>query len=436
MLRSLGLELGLGRVKLVAIEAGWQGVCVRTSVRAVPVLEGEDQADRLERGAAIATGRFLGELGWEEADRTVVASTAAMAHPTLEASVEQARRLAAACGGEGARLLGIDGALVPPWASALDRPGAWWRFVAASPRASAHVGLRWLETMQGPDPTGWMIDCGSTSTEASWIERGVVEPRALHDPAAFAMERLEAERLVWVGALATPVDTLMRHVTVLGRTLPVFPRMGTTESALTWLGALDADLVREVTGRPSLARERAGHELAQTVGLDPVILGEEGLDEIARAVVRAARARIAGAPWQARGGEQVWVGLGAIAGLPPGRDEAGVRPGAEHHRVSLEARLSALAVPLGLAWMGLEEMAGPVHFDDVVGEGTGPAGGNQSIPHNSGSKGSWPETIMSAMKSGQPMISRRSLVENISGVSSMGSSHSMNGSGNAELSPG
>ena len=363
MLRALGIELGLARVKLVGLEAGGEGLRWRASVRAVPVLEGADQGERLERGAAIAVGAFLGELGWSWADRTVLASTATMAHPTLAAGVDQARRLAEACGGEGGRLLAIDGALARPRDPDLDQAGAWWRFVAASPRAAAHVGLRWLEHVHGPAPTGWVIDCGSTSTEATWILNGVVEPRAIQDAEAFAWERLEGERLLWVGALATPVDTLLRHVTVRGRKLPVFPRMATTESALCWLGLVDPALVRDVTGRPALPRAVAGHELAQAVGLDPGIVGEEGLEAIARAVVEAARARIAGAPWQSGPGERAWVGLGAIAGIVPDRDDTRGITG----RVPLPPRLSALAVPFGLAWMGLEDVRGPMGHEAMFG---------------------------------------------------------------------
>jgi|GEM_PF-5201371 len=365
MLRTLGLEIGLARLKLVALELGRAGLRWAASVRAVPCVDGGDQGERLARGAALSVGGFLGELGWGRADLTVLASTASMAYPTLSASIAQARQLAAACGGDGGRLLGIDGSLLRPDDPVLDRPGAWWRCVATSPRASAHVGLRWLEARRGPEPSGWVVDCGSTSTEATRIAGGVIEAAAIADAEAFAWERLVGERLVWVGALATPVDTLLRYVTIRGRNLPVFPRMATTESAMTWLEGLDPGLVEAATGRAPLERRTAAHELAQAVGLDPEVLGEDGLEMIARATLDAARARIASVPWFREPGEKVWIGLGAIGGLG-----GGMVPG-------LDPRLTVLAAPLGLAWMGLEaRCAEPVSWE-VVSRASGGASDDQ-----------------------------------------------------------
>ncbi|MBU6427640.1 MAG: hypothetical protein KGR26_01390 [Cyanobacteria bacterium REEB65] len=118
------------------------------------------------------------------------------------------------------------------------------------------------------------IDCGTTSTEL--VVREGSPTRTKEDPDADSLARLQDGRLLWVGALDTPLDYLLSEVAGW----PVVPRRATLGAAFSVLG--DVAIVPPASAR---------RQIAQALALDGELLGDR-LDQAAQEFVRAAVARI------------------------------------------------------------------------------------------------------------------------------------------------
>jgi probable H4MPT-linked C1 transfer pathway protein len=144
------------------------------------------------------------------------------------------------------------------------------------------VASKWPETV--------FVDVGTTTTDIIPIHAGIVAARGLTDPA-----RLASGELLYLGALRTPVEAIVREVplgdSMAGVSAESFALAG---DVYLWLGDLTATdyTVPTPDGR---AADRAGarDRLARVVCADGEMLDDAAIDAIARHVARAQAERVA-----------------------------------------------------------------------------------------------------------------------------------------------
>lgn len=141
-------------------------------------------------------------------------------------------------------------------------------------------------------PNTVLIDIGTTTTDLIPIVEGRVAAEGRTDP-----DRLATGELVYTGALRTPVEAIVSHVTIGGRRLGVsaegFALVG---DAHVWRGDLHAEYYTVATpdGRPATT-EFARERLARLVCADREMLGDEAISALANEIVSAQQARIVAA---------------------------------------------------------------------------------------------------------------------------------------------
>jgi probable H4MPT-linked C1 transfer pathway protein len=179
------------------------------------------------------------------------------------------------------RVFAVDGRFVSP-AAARQRP---LLVAAANWAATARiVGAR--------HGTALLVDIGTTSTDIIPIVDGHVSAAGLTDP-----DRLESGELVYTGAVRTPVEAIVAHVSygagMAGVSAEGFALVG---DAHVWRGDLAAADYASPTpdGRPA-TREFAGERLARVICADRELLDEAGITTIAEEVASRQVAQISSA---------------------------------------------------------------------------------------------------------------------------------------------
>jgi probable H4MPT-linked C1 transfer pathway protein len=202
-----------------------------------------------------------------------------------------------ALGGEGYRVLDVEGGLRPPGA-ARRTPLA---VAAANWMATAMLAARFV-------PDGVLIDTGSTTTDIVPLRTGRPRPLGRGDT-----ERLQCGELLYTGGLRTPPSSLGETVPVRGAPCPTIPEFFCNMAdAYVLLGRLEpgAYTVETADGR---GRDRAACavRLARLVGASPADLGEDGLLALAAFLEERQIARVAAAVRRAAPGARTAVTCGA-----------------------------------------------------------------------------------------------------------------------------
>ena len=139
-------------------------------------------------------------------------------------------------------------------------------------------------------PDAILVDIGTTSTDIIPIVAGQVRAAGLSDPA-----RLSSGELVYTGAVRTPVEAIVSHVPVGGRSTGVSAEgFAIAGDVHVWRGHLTPSEYCSPTpdGR-AVTREFVAERLARVVCADRELLDEAGITEIADAIAHAQIARVA-----------------------------------------------------------------------------------------------------------------------------------------------
>jgi (4-(4-[2-(gamma-L-glutamylamino)ethyl]phenoxymethyl)furan-2-yl)methanamine synthase len=135
-----------------------------------------------------------------------------------------------------------------------------------------------------------LVDIGTTTTDLIPIVDGLVVADGRTDP-----DRLATGELVYTGALRTPVEAIVSHVAIGGRSIGVSAEgFALAGDVHVWRGDLASAeyTVPTPDGRPA-TREFAGERLARVICADREMLDERGISAIADAVADAQAERIA-----------------------------------------------------------------------------------------------------------------------------------------------
>lgn len=168
--------------------------------------------------------------------------------------------------------------------------------VAGQPALGA--ATNWLATghlLARQLPQALLIDMGSTTTDLTPIQNGLVAARGRDDPG-----RLAHGELVYTGMLRTPVCAVAPALYLGGREVRLAAELfAVTGDAYLLLGLLDpADYAGPTPdGRPA-SPEAARQRLARMLCADAAELGEPALRWLAQQVMEAQLARIATAAMQ------------------------------------------------------------------------------------------------------------------------------------------
>jgi probable H4MPT-linked C1 transfer pathway protein len=140
-----------------------------------------------------------------------------------------------------------------------------------------------------------LLDIGSTTTDITPLRDGVPVPRARTD-----IDRLACGELVYSGTKRTPVNALVRSVSMGDRTIRVAAELfATTRDVYLWLGDLpeQPDDCDTADGRPA-TREYAAARLARVVCADRTMLDDDAITQVARQAADAQRADLVAAMTQ------------------------------------------------------------------------------------------------------------------------------------------
>lgn len=121
-----------------------------------------------------------------------------------------------------------------------------------------------------------LFDCGSTTTDITYINRGQPEPHGLGDP-----ERLASGALVYTGVRRTPISSVLGFAV----TAELFATM---QDAYVWRGLIpeDADDRDTADGRPR-TRQFAHARLARMLGADCETFTNDDADRLADAALQS-----------------------------------------------------------------------------------------------------------------------------------------------------
>lgn len=160
----------------------------------------------------------------------------------------------------------------------------WDLVAAANWHATATWGARLL-----PDGSGIVIDVGSTTTDVSLVEHGVVSTASQND-----LQRLTTGELLYVGADRTPICGLLSFVDFGQQRIALANELfATVGDALIWKGLAPEfpDLVQTADGRPK-TRRAAGQRMARMLCRDLGDLESNLIDALADQTIAAAQTAI------------------------------------------------------------------------------------------------------------------------------------------------
>ena len=170
------------------------------------------------------------------------------------------------------------------WRSREELEQDWDLVAAANWHATATWGARLL-----PERTGLVIDVGSTTTDVSPVENGVVATSGQND-----LERLTMGELLYVGADRTPICGLLSHVQYGQQYIALANEMfATVGDAAIWKGRASEspDLTQTADGRPK-TRISSGQRMARMLCRDLDDLESDLIDALADQTIAAAQAAI------------------------------------------------------------------------------------------------------------------------------------------------
>lgn len=170
------------------------------------------------------------------------------------------------------------------WRSRNELEQAWDLVAAANWHATATWGARLL-----PGATGLIVDVGSTTTDVSLVQNGVVATNSRND-----LERLTTGELLYVGADRTPICGLLSHVQFEGQQIALANELfATVGDAAVWKGLAPEfpELMQTADGRPK-TRLSCGQRMARMLCRDLDDLDSELVDALAAQTIAAAEAAI------------------------------------------------------------------------------------------------------------------------------------------------
>lgn len=170
------------------------------------------------------------------------------------------------------------------WRSRKELEQGWDLVAAANWHATATWGARLL-----PDRSGLVIDVGSTTTDVSLVESGVVATDSQND-----LQRLTIGELLYVGADRTPICGLLSHVRYAQQRIALANELfATVGDAAIWKKRVPEfpELVRTADGRPR-TRLASGQRMARMLCRDRDDLESDLIDAIADQTIAAAEAAI------------------------------------------------------------------------------------------------------------------------------------------------
>ena len=256
----------------------------------------------------------------------------------------------AAAGGRAVRVYLTDGS----WASPGEAAGRPLLAAASNWHALARFAGRYV-----PEPTGLLVDIGSTTCDIIPLAHGTPAACGRTDP-----ERMLHGELVYAGVQRTPVCALVERVPWQGRTCPVARELfATTWDVYLLLGDMpeEPSSTHTADGRPATV-ECAHERLARLVCGDRDMVDRPAAVAIAQAVARAELDQVVAAARQ------------VVARLPETPHTIAISGSGEFlarracHRLGLSARVVSLRDRLGKA---LSEAA-PAHALAVLARETAP----------------------------------------------------------------
>jgi hypothetical protein len=202
-------------------------------------------------------------------------------------------------------------------------------------------------------PDALLVDVGSTTTDIIPVSNGKVVAIGLTD-----LERLGSGELVYSGAVRTPVEAVVQHVTVRGTRVGVsaesFALVGDVH---VWRGDLrEADYTAPTPDGRARSRDACGERLLRVVCADSEMLDDRDISAIAGDVaaaqvgqIAAAMRRVAQRQPGSRSGScrAVVTGRGAFLGEAAAR-RAGIAVSALEEEIGIDAARSAPAVAVAL----------------------------------------------------------------------------------------
>ena len=135
-----------------------------------------------------------------------------------------------------------------------------------------------------------LVDVGTTTTDLIPVGDGAVTVTGRTDP-----DRLASGELVYTGAVRTPVEAIIRGVSVNGTPTRVSAEgFALTGDVHVWLGELDPNDYEAATpdSRPT-TREFARERLARVICADRDMLDDAAIDQLARSIAEEQVAQIA-----------------------------------------------------------------------------------------------------------------------------------------------
>ncbi len=161
-----------------------------------------------------------------------------------------------------------------------------WDLVAA---ANWHATATWSARLL-PDRTGAVIDVGSTTTDVSLVDKGVVATDSRND-----LQRLSTGELLYVGAERTPICGLLSHVQYHQQRIALANELfATVGDAAIWQGLAPElpELTQTADGRPK-TRLGSGQRMARMLCRDLDDLESDLIDAVAAQTITAAAEAIA-----------------------------------------------------------------------------------------------------------------------------------------------
>ncbi len=202
--------------------------------------------------------------------------------------------------------------------------GRWLTVESARREPLAVAAANWVAMAQmvaAHVPDAVLVDIGSTTTDIIPIVDGRVVAEGHTDP-----ERLASGELVYLGAVRTPVEAIVRAVPLgagwAGVSAEGFALVGDVH---VWRGTISSTVYTAPTpdGRPA-ARTFAAERIARVVCADREMLDEKAINAIATYVGDAQVARTAGAIARVRE-RHPSLSTGVVAGIGAAIAEAACR---------------------------------------------------------------------------------------------------------------
>ena len=137
--------------------------------------------------------------------------------------------------------------------------------------------------------SGFLIDIGSTTTDIIPVKNSL--PINAGETPVTDLKRLFSSQLVYTGVWRSPLNGILRHVSINGQKVPLANELfATMADAYIWNGTIEEDEGNEDTAdsRPA-TRKFAGNRLARVICSDYDEIGESTVDLIANSATEANR---------------------------------------------------------------------------------------------------------------------------------------------------